>query len=46
MAVNEIERIFTIFVDTHSRQFIDNLFLLQDGVYSEGPLMEKEIEPN
>ena len=46
MAVNESENTFATFVDIHSRQFMDNIRLLQDGVYKEGPLMEKESEPN
>ena len=41
MAVNESENIFATFVDVRSRQFTDNLCLMQDGVYKEGPLMEK-----
>ena len=44
MAVNESENIFSIFVDTHSRQFMDNIYLLQNVVYKEGTLIEKEIE--
>ena len=30
MVVNESEKTFDTFVDTHSRQFMDNLCLLQD----------------
>ena len=41
MIVNESENIFATFVDTYSRQFMDNIYLLQDGVYKDGPLMEK-----
>ena len=46
MLVNKSESIFVTFVDTHSRQFMNNICLLQDEVYEEGPLMEKEIELN
>ena len=41
MVVNDSENIFVTFVDTHLRHFMDNICLLQDGVYKEGPLMEK-----
>ena len=46
MAINESKHIFATFVDINSRQFMSNLCLLKSGVYKEGPLMEKEIEPN
>ena len=46
MVVNESENVFATFMDKHSRKLMDNICLLQDGVYNEGMLMEKEIEPN
>ena len=44
MAVNESEEKFATFVDRHSKQFSDEIFRLQNEVYKEGPLMEKDTD--
>ena len=46
MVINESKEMFAAFIDTHSKQLVDEMCLIQRGVYIEGPIMEKDDEPN